>query len=160
MRKLVLVAFCLLLAGSVAMAQVMETKWHCSKSGENPTLEVGDMPGHTYGLAHGTCDATSSKGGEKSGAWTEFEETWKASYTLHGRFNVTMDNGDMVYYTYERMGKPSEKKLINRWKIVSGTGKHRGIRGSGSCTGTWNDDGTADFQCTGTNSMGGAAKKS
>jgi len=154
MRKPLFVAFCLLVLGTAVMAEKIDTKWHCSKPSENPVLKVGDAPDHTYSLAQGSCDAKSSAVGEKSGAWTEFQETWKASYTLHGRFNVTMENGDMVYYTFERSGAPNEKKLLHKWKVVSGTGKHKGIKGSGTCSGTLNDDGSSDWECTGMTAMG------
>ena len=159
MRKIVLAAFCLLLFGSAVMGQKIDTKWHCSKPAENPMLKVGDVPDHSYALSQGTCDASSSGSGEKSGAWTEFDEGWKASYANHGRFNVTMDNGDMVYYTYEMSGAPDDKKLSNKWKIVNGSGKHKGIKGSGTCSGTRNDDGSSDWGCSGTTSMAGLAKK-
>ena len=154
MRKLTLVAICVLVLGTAAMAEQYETKWHCSKPAENPVLKVGDVPGHSYALAQGTCEAKSSNAGEKSGAYTEFNEGWKTSYTGHGRFNVTTDNGDMLYYTYERSGAPADKKGVNNWKLVGGTGKHKGIKGSGTCPGTFNDDGTSDWECTGTTTMG------
>jgi hypothetical protein len=160
MRKLVLVALSLLWFGSTMMGQKIDTKWHCTKPAENPTLKVGDVPDHVYALAQGTCDATSGSAGEKSGAWTEFQEIWKASFGSHGRFNVTMDDGDMVYYTYETSGKPDSKDLTNKWKIVRGTGKHKGITGSGTCSGMRNDDGSSDWECTGTTAMAESAKKS
>ena len=158
MRNLLLVAFCLLLFGTVMMGQTIDTKWHCTKPAENPMLKVGDVPDHSYALAQGTCDAKSSGAGEKSGAWTEFQEIWKTSFASHGRFNVTMDDGGMVYYTYEYSGKNDDKQLTNKWKIVSGTGKHKGVKGSGTCSGTRNDDGSSDWECTGTTSMAGSTK--
>ena len=155
MRKIAFVV-CLLAMATAAMAQKVETKWHCTKPAENPMLKVGDEPDHSYALAQGSCTASSSKSGEKSGAWTEFDDVWKASMTSHGRFNVTMDGGDMIYYTYEASGAPDAKKLANKWKIVSGTGKHKGIKGSGTCSGMRNDDQSSDWECTGTTMMGGA----
>ncbi len=157
MRKPIFVAICLLVLGAAAMAQgKIDTKWHCSKPTSNPMLEVGDVPGHQYALGQGTCTATGGGAGEKSGMYTEFDDVWKASHTGHGRFNVTMDNGDMVYYTYETSGSSDIKKpLSNKWKIASGTGKHKGIEGSGSCTGKQLEDGGSDWVCTGTTEMGG-----
>ncbi len=158
MRKMLLVV-CVVTLASAAMAQKIDTKWSCSKPSENPMLEVGDVPGHSYALGKGTCAATSSGSGEKSGAYTEFQEIRKTEFKNHGYFNVTMDNGDMVYYTYEGTGSTDVKKpLANKWKIVSGTGKHKGITGSGSCTGTPKEDGSADFVCSGTATMAGKAK--
>jgi hypothetical protein len=157
MRKLLLVAFCLLVSGSAAMAQnKVNTKWHCPKSPEN-NLDVGDVAGHSYAIMQGTCTATASDSGfaEKTGASTEFQERWKASYTNHGRFNVTMDNGDKVYYTYQGSA-PADiaKPATNTWKILSGTGKQKGVKGSGGCKGTRNADGSSDWECTGTASIG------
>jgi hypothetical protein len=154
MRKQLFVAFCLLVFASAAIAQKVDTKWHCVAPTANHTLDVGDEPGHSYVLGQGTCTATASGSGEKSGAYTEFQELWKASFTNHGRFNVTMDNGDMAYYTYEGSG-PTDiaKPATNTWKILSGTGKHQAMKGSGSCSGTRHEDGSSDWACTGTYSM-------
>ena len=157
MRKRLLVVFCLLAFGSAAMAQKVETKWHCTKPAAEHKFDVGDVADHSYAIFQGTCNATASDPGfaEKTGAWTEFQEIWKASFTNHGRFNVTMDNGDKLYYTYEGSGPTDTKKpASNKWKILSGTGKQKGIKGAGTCAGTRNDDGSSDWACTGTYSMG------
>ena len=158
MRKLLLVVFPLLLSASLAMAQgKVDTKWHCSKPATEHKLNVGDMPDHTYSIIQGTCNATASGSGfaEKTGDYTEFDETWKATMTAHGRYNVTMDSGDKVYYTYEE-SRPTDitKSASNKWKILSGNGKYKGIEGSGTCSGKLNADGSADWACTGTYSTG------
>jgi hypothetical protein len=154
MRKLLLVALSLLVSGSVALAQgKIDTKWHCQKPATEHKLEVGDIADHSYVIAQGACTVTSSDSTskEKTGDYTEFQEQWKASYTNHGRFNVTMDNGDKVYYTYEGSA-PTDiaKPASNKWKILSGTGKSKGIKGSGTCSGTRTADGAGDWTCTGT----------
>jgi len=155
MRKLVFVAICLLVLAAAATAQKIDTRWSCMKPTENPMLEVGDAPAHQYGLAKGTCKAASSGSGEKSGAYAEVQEMWKESVKVHGHFIVTMDNGDTVHYTYEGTGSPDPKKpMANKWKIESGTGKHKGMKGAGSCSGKQNADGSSDWTCTGTYSMG------
>ena len=158
MRKLLFVVSSLLLFASAAMAQgKIDTKWHCSKPATEHKLNVGDMPDHTYGIMQGTCNATTSDSGfaEKTGEYTEFDETWKASMKGHGNFNVTMDNGDKLYYTYETSA-PTDitKPASNKWKIVSGTGKHKGIKASGTCSGKNNADQSSDWACTGTYSTG------
>jgi len=157
MSKLVLVLCSLVLLASAAMAQgKIETKWHCSKPSAQHQFNVGDMPDHTYAIAQGTCSATSSGKAfvEKTGDYTEFDEGWKTSMSWHGRFNVTMDSGDKVYYTYEGSGPTEiEKPTSNKWRIVSGTGKDKGIKGSGTCSGKRNADGSSDWDCTGTYSM-------
>jgi len=155
MRKLSLVAFCLLVFGSAAMAQKIDTKWHCGKTAAEHKLDVGDTPDHSYVISQGTCVATSSGSGEKTGTYTVFQNLWKESSTGHGHFNVTMENGDMAYYTYESSGSNDIKKPAeNKWKIVNGTGKQKDMKGSGTCAGTRHEDGSSDWVCTGTSSMG------
>jgi hypothetical protein len=160
MHKFLLVALTLLASGSIAMAQgKIDTKWHCSKAAAEHQLDVGDAPDHIYWIGQGTCDSTSSSGDlkEKSGAYTEFHDAWKASFKFHGYYNATTDNGDKVYYTYEGSASTDiAKPAANKWKIVGGTGKNKGIKGSGSCAGKVNADGSADWECTGTSSMGRA----
>jgi hypothetical protein len=158
MRKLLFIACSLLVFGSVTMAQgKVDTKWHCPKESVSHTLDVGDVPGHSYSILQGTCNATASDSGypEKTGVYTEFREIWKASFNYHGRESVTMDNGDKVYYTYEGSASTDiTKPFSNKWKIQSGTGKYKGIKGSGTCSGKINADGSYDFGCTGTYTMG------
>jgi len=158
MRKLSFVACSLLVFGSLTMAQgKVDTKWHCPKESVNHKLDVGDVPDHSYMILQGTCTATSSLSGftEKNNQWTEFQEIWKSSSDFHGRMNVTMDNSDMVYYTYGvSMPVDTTKPVSQKWKILSGTGKYKGIKGSGTCSGKVNADGSADWECTGTYSIG------
>ena len=158
MRKLLFVACSLLVFGSVTMAQnKVDTKWHCPKDSVSHKLDVGDVPDHSYVIAQGTCTATASDSGfsEKTLGYTEFREIWKAFYNLHGRVNVTMDNGDMVYYTYEGSASTDNTKPYSqKWKLLSGTGKYKGIKGSGACSGKFNTDGSVEIGCTGTYSMG------
>jgi len=155
MRKALLVALCLVVFGSLAVAQTkFETKWHCGKPSEEKSIEIGDAPGHAYAIAQGTCEATSSKTGEKTGIYTELQEVWKDRYTSHGQFNVTLENGDKLYDSYEQKGDLVKKTVAENWKNVGGTGKHKGAKGSGTCTATLHDDGTSDWDCSGTISTG------
>jgi len=162
MRKLLLVALSLLVFGSVAMAQSkVDTKWHCSKAATEHKLDVGDVPEHIYWIGQGTCEATSSAGDlkEKTGTFTEFHDAWKAKFNFHGYYIATTDAGDKVSYMYEGSATTdATKPLANKWKIVSGTGKHKGIKGSGTCAGKAVADGY-DWECTGTYSMSMAKGK-
>ena len=134
MRKLLFVACSLLVFGSVTMAQgKVDTKWHCPKELVSHKLDVGDVPGHSYMILQGTCNATASDSGfvEKSNEWTEFQEIWIASINFHGRMNATMDNGDKVYYTYGvSMPIDITKPISEKWKILSGRKiqEHQGFR--------------------------------
>jgi len=158
MRRLLFVACSLLVFGSATMAQgKIDTKWHCPKESVSHKLDVGDIPDHSYAILQGTCTATASDSGfaEKSDVWTEFQEIWKASMNFHGRVNVTMDNGDKVFYTFEGSASTDISKPVSmKFKILSGTGKYKGIKGSGTCSGKFNADGSLDHECTGTYSIG------
>jgi hypothetical protein len=157
MRNFVLVVLSIAVSGSVATAQSkIDTKWHCTKPTGEQKLDVGDVPDHVYWIGQGSCEATSSTGDlkEKSGNFTEFHDAWKASFNFHGYYNETTEDGDKIYYTYEGSGSPDPSKPIaNKWKIVRGAGKYKGIKGSGSCSGKMNADGSDDITCTGTYSM-------
>ena len=37
----------------------------------------------------------------------------------------------------------------NKWTVTGGTGQFKGMKGSGTCKGKGNPDGSADFTCTG-----------
>jgi hypothetical protein len=158
MRKLLLVALTLVVSVSVATAQSkINTKWHCNKATTEHTLNVGDTPDHVYYIGQGTCTATGSTGDlkEKSGTYTEFHDQGKASFTFHGTYIAATDNGDKVNYTYEGSASTdTTKPASNKWKIAGGTGKNNGIKGSGSCSGKPNPDGSNDWTCTGTYSAG------
>jgi hypothetical protein len=159
MRKAWTMMLGLLVCVAMAAAQdKIETKWHCDKPASQQAYEVGDVAGHSYTIAQGTCSVTSGGSGEKTAAFTEFQEVWKTRYTNHGRLNATMDNGDKTYYTYQGSGDPVKKSATNTFKIASGTGKHKDAKGSGACTGTFNADGSSDWTCTGTMGGGAAAK--
>jgi hypothetical protein len=154
MRTVLLFVLALLASASVAAAQSkIDTKWHCPKATTEQKIDVGDVPEHVYWIGQGTCDATSSDGDlkEKSGMFTEFHDQWKASFNFHGYDNATTESGDKVTYKYEGSASTdATKPASNKWKIVSGTGKNKGIKGSGTCAGTPGSDGSFDWECTGT----------
>jgi len=159
MKRIPLFVACsLLVFGSAAMAQnKLDTKWHCPKPSTEYKLDVGDVPGHSYMIAQGTCNATASDSSfaVKTDNVTEFREIWKASINSHGRANMTMDNGDKVYGTWEGSASTDITKPVSlKIKILSGTGKYKSIKGSGTCSGKFNADGSFDETCTGTYSLG------
>jgi len=156
-RKLLFVACSLLVFGCVTMAQgKVDTKFHCPKESVSHKLDVGDVPGHSYMILQGTCNVTSSDRSfpEKTGVYTEFQEIWKASFNFHGRSISTMDDGDKVYSTYEGSASTDMTKPVpQKGKILGGTGKYKGIKGSVTCSGKINADGSFDGECTGTYSI-------
>jgi hypothetical protein len=47
----------------------------------------------------------------------------------------------------------------NKYQVTGGTGKMKGIKGSGTCTLKGNADSSVDYDCTGTHTMPAAAAK-
>jgi hypothetical protein len=134
----------------------IDAQWHCPADPTSHKLDVGDEPEHSYSISQGSCSISSKAGAlpEKSATTTEFDEAWKNSYKFQGRANVTLENGDKVFYAYEGFAKDASKPPVESWKIAGGTGKYKEIKGSGSCAGQTNPDNTSDWHCTGTYSLG------
>jgi len=158
MRQIVWVAYALLLFASSMLAQPrIDTKWHCPKVSAFHSLAVGDAPNHNYSILQGNCKSTASNANfpEDDSEYTEFQEIQGASVSVHGRMNVTMKGGDKVYYSYEgSFPTDTTRPFSQRWKLESGTGRYKSIKGNGTCSGLVHADGTADMGCMGTFSIG------
>lgn len=149
MRKALFWAASAVVLVSLAAAQAkVDVKWHCEKPVSEKTVDIGDVAGHAYGVSQGICEASGSSIGEKSGQFSELQEIWKASFSTRGRFIVTMDDGGKMFYTYEAKGDPVKKTVLENWKLVGGTGKHKEARRTGTCTGRLNEDNTSDWECS------------
>jgi hypothetical protein len=69
--------------------------------------------------------------------------------------NVTMKNGDKVYYSYEgSFSTDTTKPFSQGWSLESGTGRYKSIKGNGTCSGMIHTDGTGDMECVGTFAIG------
>ena len=159
MRKFVLVVGLVCLCATVTLAQSegkVSNGWACSKPDKVNTLEVGDEPGHTYSIVQFKC--TSTKGEyagvkEKEGTATEFYEIKGNQMTGHGVFIETFANGDKATFPYQPSGTLKDGKmqtLGDKWQAAGGTGKFKGLKASGTCTGTGTADGGSTLTCTGT----------
>jgi hypothetical protein len=157
MRKLVLVPVLVCLCAGVALAQgKMSNGWACGKPASAQNIEIGDQPNHAYSIGQIKC--TSTKGEiagvrEKEGSGTEFAEVTGNSSSGHGIFVETMANGDKIHFTYQTTAAIKNGQMqsgTNKWQATSGTGKFKGIKASGTCTGTGNADGSTAWACNGT----------
>ena len=157
MRKtlLILGLVCLCAAGTWAQNK-MEVAWTCGKAAKANSIDVGDQANHAFTIDQITC--TASKGEiegvkEKEGMGTEFAEVKGNKASGHGIFVETLANGDKIHYTYTYSGTLENgtlKTATDKWQSTSGTGKFKGIKASGTCTGTGTADGGASWSCTGT----------
>ena len=160
MSKPVLVVglVCLFASGALAQGKVANG-WACGKPAMGQSIEVGDQPNHAYSIDQIKC--TSTKGEiaglkEQEGTGTEFAEITGNSSRGHGVFVETMANGDKIHFTYQTTATIKDGKMqsgSNKWQATGGTGKFKGIKASGTCSGTGSADGFTNWTCTGTYSL-------
>jgi len=160
MNKTLCVCVVVALAMCAATAQTKTTMTgKCAKPSMEQKVPAGDKEGHAFMIAQGTCSVTGSVNGAvgKQGVFAEEVEATPDSIKNRGVYVVTFDSGDKVYYRYEGMAtmkNDAYESGTNKYQIEGGTGKLQGIHGSGSCKLTGNSDGTLDYSCTGTYTMG------
>ncbi|MGD1107669.1 MAG: hypothetical protein ABR865_11545 [Terracidiphilus sp.] len=157
MREIVWVACSLLCFASPALAQIrVDTRWSCQKPSVFHSVAVGDAPNHNFTIIQGECKSTASAAEfpEDGTDYTEFQEMLNTSVKVRGRMNVTMKNGDRVYYSYEgSFSTDIAKPFSQRWRLEGGTGRYKSIKGTGTCSGLVHADGTGDMECIGTFSI-------
>jgi hypothetical protein len=154
--KLMCVCAVLAMAAAPASAQTKHTfSGKCSKPDVLQTVPAADKDGHAFMLEKGTCDATTGEvegAKSKQGAFVEHGEVSGTHTQAWGVYVETFDNGDKIFYDYHTYGKTKDGAFAsgeNRYHITGGTGKMKGIKGSGSCKLTGNSGGGLDYACTG-----------
>jgi len=163
--KFKLVCSCALFAFTVAAtpAQVKNSiSGKCGKADVSQTIPAGDKDGHAFMLQQGKCEATGEIGGAKSkeGIFSEHDEATGTHLKGWGVYVETFDSGDKVFYTYQTTGTTKDGAFVsggNKYQITGGTGKMKGIKGSGTCKLTGNSAGGLDYACTGEYTLAEAA---
>ena len=165
MRKLLLTAaLCVLVPATLLRAQApaagkVDTQWKCAAPNPVHALPVGDVADHAYAVQQGKCTAAKGEVAgvkEKDGASTEFVESTGNNGKGHGIFVATLASGDKIMYSYTFTGVSANNIPVsgsNKWTMTGGTGKFKGITGSGTCAGKGNSDGSAVYDCAGTYTM-------
>ena len=153
----------------VAAQTKISGKLNCGKPDVNSSAEVPDAAGHMVMLTKASCtwSAPLEIGGMKTKSAIDVAtaEVHGASGSGHGYSVSTMDNGDKVTASYQgtmQMNKDGSGTFKGTWKFTSGTGKLKGIKGSGTYTGSGAADGaaTGDIEGEYTLSAPAAKKKS
>ena len=156
MRKILFVICMFSLLTSLAAAQTkIASTIKCGKSSIEHMVPVGDHPNHSFGVSQGSC--TSSKPwtiagvAGKEGVGTSTVEADGDVAKSRGVYVETMANGDKGHYRYELASTTKDGQIQisgHHWQLVGGTGKLKGVKGQGTCTGS----GTADsmtYECEG-----------
>lgn len=155
-RILGVVCCAFLVAGAAGAQTKISGTLQCAKPDPNYSIEVGDKPGHTLSLQKDTCKwaATTEINGLKvvddSGVATG--ESWTTKVTTGGSRVATMENGDKIFVTVHdsspvKDGMPTN--IEGKWTFTGGTGKMKGIKGSGTYKVTPAQDGTASVTVEG-----------
>jgi hypothetical protein len=156
---------CVLFALVVAMASA-QTKasfsGKCGKPDVQHNIPAGDQTGHVFTLAQGKCTSKGEVGGamSKEGAFSEHGDAAGNHVKTWGVYTQTFDSGDKVFYNYQTTGTTKDgvyQAGQNKYQIAGGTGKMKGIKGSGTCKLTGAADGSVDYSCSGEYTLAGAA---
>jgi hypothetical protein len=126
----------------------------CGKPYEQQDIEAGDQIGHLFTLTAGKCATKGEVGGaaSKEGVFSEYGEISGDHSKVSGVFVETFDSGDKIFYTYQATGTMKDKAFQageNKYQITGGTGKMKGIKGSGTCKTTGTSDGGLEYTCAG-----------
>ena len=165
MRKTGLLWLAALMIALPASAQTkLAGKVHCDKADPNSTIEVGDKANHAVYARKAACtwDGSQEIAGlkTKTGVDVATGEVNGATMRDNGYHTATMDNGDKYVVRFTgtaAMAKDNTGTIDGKWTFVSGTGKLKGIKGSGTYKGTSNADGSADVTVDGDYTLAAAA---
>jgi hypothetical protein len=126
----------------------------CDKPAEQHEMAAGDQIGHVFTLASGKCVTKGEVGGaaSKEGVFSEHGEVSGDQSKVSGVYVETFDSGDKIFYTYQATGTMKDNAFQageNKYQITGGTGKMKGIKGSGTCKTTGTANGGLEYTCTG-----------
>jgi hypothetical protein len=161
--KLVCACALFAFAGAAAPAQVKSSiSGKCGKPDVMQSIPAGDKDGHMFLLQQGKCVSMGEVGGAKSkeGTFSEHNEATGTHMKGWGVFVETYDSGDKIFYAYQTSATTKDGTFVsggNKYQISGGTGKMKGIKGSGTCTLTGNAGGGLDYACTGEYTLPAAA---
>ena len=157
MRYKILLA-CAFWAVAVAAASAQtkhEFSGKCGKADNVQSIPAGDKDGHTFMVQQGKCTTDKGEiGGAKSkeGAFSEHDDVMGNHLKAWGVYVESYENGDKVFYDYQGSSTTKDGALVsgnNTWRITGGTGKMKGIKGTGSCKFTPGEGGGLNYACTG-----------
>jgi hypothetical protein len=147
--------FCLLTSLAVAQTKMSGTA-KCGKPSIQQMVPAGDHPNHSFGVTQGSCTWTKpmmiAGVASKEGVGVSTVEADGEVSRSRGVYVDTMENGDKAHYRFESSAtaKDGQVKLTShKWQLMGGTGKLKGVKGQGTCTGGGAADGDVTYECEG-----------
>jgi hypothetical protein len=154
MLRRVLLGACVLSLVTLAAAQTkVSGSAQCTKPDIQQKVDVPDHPGHTFSVSQFKC--TWSKPMEvagiqdKDGVDTGLGELHGDAGTSHGYYVDTFANGDKTYVHWQGTDSMKDGTSQGKWIYSGGTGKFKGLKGSGTYKGKYAQDGTVSFDVEG-----------
>ena len=155
--KMILACLAVLALATTAGAQTkVSGTIHCNKPDPQYGIEIGDRPGHGFGIDKTACTWTKPMEiagiQSKDGYDVGFGESSGNKANGRGYHVSTMTNGDKVYVRFQgtdtlKDGAPQSSQ--GTWSYTGGTGKFKGIKGKGTYKGTFGADGGVTYEVEG-----------
>lgn len=163
--KLKIACACVFFAFAIAATPAQmkaTTSGHCTKPDVMQNVPAGDMDGHAFMVQQGKCAPKAEVNGAKATASTfsEHDEATGTKMKGWGMYVETYDNGDKIFYNYTTTATTKDNAMVsgtNKYTVTGGTGKMKGIKGSGTCKMKGGADNSVDFECMGEYAMPAAA---
>jgi len=128
----------------------------CAKPDVAHTIAIGDRPNHSFTISQTRCRWTKPFAiaglRSKGGTAVQSDELSDSTSQFHGYFLDIMSEGNQAHYRYvgtTALKDGAPQNATWNWLFVGGTGKLKGLRGSGGCRGTWIASGVSAWECTG-----------
>ena len=154
--KLLCTCFVFAVLATVASAQTKYTfSGKCAKADNAQSIPAGDKDGHVFMVQTGKCTTDKGALGEaksKDGVYSEHDDVMGNHLKAWGVYVETYDNGDKIFYDYQGSSTTKDGALVsgsNTWHLAGGTGKMKGIKGTGGCKLTPGDAGGLNYACSG-----------
>jgi hypothetical protein len=139
------------------------TSGKCGKPDVQQSIPAGDKEGNVFALVQGKCATKGEVSGaqSKEGMYSEHQEISGNHVKVWGVYVETFESGDKIFYSYQATGTVKDGAFSggNKYQVTGGTGKLKGIKGSGICKNTGTADGGSEYACTGEYILAGAAAK-
>ena len=130
---------CAVFAFALATTTSAQAKNSFSGKCDNPdvaqSIPAGDADGHTFSLASAKCTATGDVNGvaAKDGVYAEHQDVTAKQVKAWGVYVESFENGNKIFYNYQSVLPDKAAPGRNKYQITGGTGKMKGIKGSGTC---------------------------
>jgi hypothetical protein len=145
---------CLLLFVTLAQGQTkISGIAQCGKPDIQQTVDVPDHPGHSLSISQSKCTWTKPMDvagiQNKDGVTSSTQDIHGNSATTHGYYVDNMANGDKAYVRFQDTTSVKEGTADGKWSYTGGTGKLKGIKGSGTYKAKGAPDGSVSFDVEG-----------